>query len=70
VEDVDPADRQRIDNLFRLSADDRSKGFEPKHELDQLGMFQEYEDRFLDLFKGLNDAKAGVCQCRRRPFDF
>ena len=30
---------------------DRSKAFELKQELDRLGLFKEYEDRFLDLFK-------------------
>lgn len=46
-----PADQQRIDRLFEQAAQDRSKAFELKRELDRLGIFQEYEDRFLDLFK-------------------
>jgi proteasome assembly chaperone (PAC2) family protein len=46
-----PADRQRIEDLFRQAAADRSKAFELKQELDRLGLFKEYEDRFLDLFK-------------------
>jgi hypothetical protein len=37
-----------------LAAKDRSKAFELKQELDRLGVFKEYEDRFLDLFKKSN----------------
>jgi uncharacterized protein len=44
-------DRQRIEGLFEQAARDRSKAFELKQELDRLGLFKEYEDRFLDLFK-------------------
>jgi proteasome assembly chaperone (PAC2) family protein len=47
----DAADRQRIEALFAQTAKDRSKAFELKQELDRLGLFKEYEDRFLDLFK-------------------
>lgn len=43
--------RQRIEELFAAAAADRSKAFELKQELDRLGLFKEYEDRFLDLFK-------------------
>jgi proteasome assembly chaperone (PAC2) family protein len=50
-EAVSSADRQRIDRLFDRAAKDRSKAFELKQELDRLGLFKEYEDRFLDLFK-------------------
>jgi proteasome assembly chaperone (PAC2) family protein len=46
-----PADSQRIEEMFRQAAADRSKAFELKRELDRLGLFKEYEDRFLDLFK-------------------
>ena len=46
----DDADRGRIDELFGAAAKDRSKAFELKRELDRLGWFKEYEDRFLDLF--------------------
>jgi proteasome assembly chaperone (PAC2) family protein len=45
------ADRKRIESLFEDAIQDRSKSFELKHELDRLGLFKEYEDRFLDLFK-------------------
>jgi proteasome assembly chaperone (PAC2) family protein len=45
------ADRQRIEGLFEQAVKDRSKAFELKRELDRLGIFKEYEDRFLDLFK-------------------
>jgi proteasome assembly chaperone (PAC2) family protein len=43
--------RGRIEELFEAAARDRSKAFELKQELDRLGLFKEYEDRFLDLFK-------------------
>jgi proteasome assembly chaperone (PAC2) family protein len=50
-EKVRAADRQRIEHLFEQAVKDRSKAFELKQELDRLGVFKEYEDRFLDLFK-------------------
>jgi hypothetical protein len=37
--------------LFNQANQDRSKAFELKQELDRLGVFKDYEDRFLDLFK-------------------
>jgi len=48
------ADRERIERLFAQAAKDRSKAFELKQELDRLGAFKEYEDRFLDLFRQSN----------------
>jgi len=45
------ANQQHIEKLFDQAAKDRSKAFELKQELDRLGVFKEYEDRFLDLFK-------------------
>jgi proteasome assembly chaperone (PAC2) family protein len=48
---VSQEDRSRIDKLFAEATRDRSKAFELKQELDRLGRFKEYEDRFLDLFK-------------------
>lgn len=45
------SDRSRVEGLFDQAARDRSKAFELKRELDRLGLFKEYEDRFLDLFK-------------------
>jgi proteasome assembly chaperone (PAC2) family protein len=50
-EQVTSADIQRIERLFEQVKKDRSKAFELKRELDRLGLFKEYEDRFLDLFK-------------------
>ncbi|MCI0683608.1 MAG: PAC2 family protein [Gemmataceae bacterium] len=44
-------DQQRLEALFEQAQKDRSKAFELKQELDRLGVFKEYEDRFLDLFK-------------------
>jgi len=46
-----PVDRDRVEALFEQAAKDRAKAFELKQELDRLGVFKEYEDRFLDLFK-------------------
>jgi len=48
---LDPEDERRIEELFSKARDDRSKAYELKRELDQLDLFKEYEDRFLDLFK-------------------
>jgi proteasome assembly chaperone (PAC2) family protein len=45
------ADEAKIEELFSQASKDRSKAFELKQELDRLGVFKEYEDRFLDLFK-------------------
>jgi len=44
-------DRERIERLFEQTRKDRSKAVELKRELDRLGVFRKYEDRFLDLFK-------------------
>jgi len=44
-------DEEHIEQLFEQAAKDRAKAFELKQELDRLGVFKEYEDRFLDLFK-------------------
>jgi proteasome assembly chaperone (PAC2) family protein len=49
--DLSSADEHLIEDLFARAAKDRSKAFELKRELDRLGVFKEYEDRFLDLFK-------------------
>jgi hypothetical protein len=44
-------DAERIERLFHEARGDRSKGFELKKELDRLGVFARYEDRFLNLFE-------------------
>ncbi len=44
-------DRSRIEALFERAAADRSRAYELKNELDRLGLFRDYEDRFLDLFR-------------------
>jgi uncharacterized protein len=44
-------DEKRIEDLFRQAEVDRSTAYELKRELDRLDVFQDYEDRFLDLFK-------------------
>jgi proteasome assembly chaperone (PAC2) family protein len=41
----------RIDRLFEEARKDRARAYELKQELDRLGLFNEFEDRFLDLFK-------------------
>lgn len=48
---LDHEDQRRIDRLFGQARRDRSKAYELKRELDRLGVFRDYEDRFLDLFK-------------------
>lgn len=50
-ERVSPADERLIERLFEQARHDRSKAYELKQELDRCGVFQDYEDRFLDLFK-------------------
>jgi hypothetical protein len=50
-EAIDPAEYERIEQLFQSAATNRSKAFELKQELDRLGLFKKYEDRFLDLFR-------------------
>ncbi len=50
-EKASPADHERIEDLFAAAKKDRTKAFELKQLLDRLGIFKEYENRFLDLFK-------------------
>ena len=50
-DDLDPQARHRIEQLFEKARRDQSKAVELKQELDRLGVFKNYEDRFLDLFK-------------------
>ena len=44
-------DLSRIEQLFEQATQDRSRAYELKNELDRLGVFKDYEDRFLDLFR-------------------
>jgi hypothetical protein len=48
---LDFATRQRIEQLFEEARKDRSRSMRLKQELDRLGVFKMYENRFLDLFK-------------------
>lgn len=48
---VSAGDEKHLEELFEQAAQDRSKAFALKQELDRLGVFKDYEDRFLDLFK-------------------
>jgi len=56
-ETLRPAVQRRIETLFDRAREDRSRAFELKQELDRLGVFKEYEDRFLDLFKKEQEGK-------------
>jgi hypothetical protein len=44
-------DEQKIEQMFAQAGRDRSKAYVLKGQLDRLGVFDLYEDRFLDLFK-------------------
>jgi hypothetical protein len=46
-----PDDEQRIEQLFERARQDRSAAYELKRDLDRLGVYRKYENRFLDLFK-------------------
>ena len=48
---LDSVSRRRIESLFEAAQRDRDRVGDLKRELDQLGVFDEYEDRFLDLFR-------------------
>lgn len=48
---LDARTLRRIERLFERASQDRSKALELKQELDRLGVFSQYEDRFLDLFR-------------------
>jgi hypothetical protein len=48
---LDYATRAKIEKLFDAARQDRSRSVQLKQELDRLGVFRQYEDRFLDLFK-------------------
>jgi proteasome assembly chaperone (PAC2) family protein len=48
---VSSTEADRIERLFDQARRDRKKAFELKQLLDRLGVFKDYEDRFLDLFK-------------------
>jgi proteasome assembly chaperone (PAC2) family protein len=51
ADDPDADTERRVEELFAQAKGDRSKAFELKRELDRLGVFARYEDRFLDLFR-------------------
>jgi predicted ATP-grasp superfamily ATP-dependent carboligase len=50
-EKLDYAARSRIERMFVEARSDRSKAMRLKEELDRLGIYSQYEDRFLDLFR-------------------
>ncbi len=51
AEPLDPAARNRIEELFKEARRDRSSRVKLKEELDRLRVFDRYENRFLDLFR-------------------
>ena len=48
---ISPEDAGRLETLFNQARGDRRRAYELKKELDRLGVFKDYEDQFLDLFK-------------------
>lgn len=48
---LDYAARRRIEKLFDEARKDPTQAVRLKEELDRLGVFKRYEDRFLDLFR-------------------
>lgn len=53
--DLSAGQRNRIERLFARVGEDRGRAVELKGELDRLGVYDEYEDRFLDLFRTRGD---------------
>lgn len=51
AETVPESAKDRIEKLFQEAKKDRSKAEELKTELDKWGLFEKYQDRFLDLFR-------------------
>jgi len=49
---------QRIEQLFHDASHDRTRAYELKRLLDDLGVFETYEDRFLDLFRPAEDESS------------
>ena len=45
---------EEVEQFFNRAKFDRSQTPLLKAELDRLGIFQQYEDRFLDLFRDLS----------------
>lgn len=45
------ADRASIERMFEAARADRARAMDLKRELDRLGVFRAYENRFLDLFR-------------------
>lgn len=50
-DELSAEDEKQIEDLFEQAIKNRAKAYELKRELDRLGLFEKYEDRFLDLFK-------------------
>ena len=48
---LDYQTRRHVEQLFHEARSDRAKAVRLKEELDRLGIYPQYEDRFLDLFR-------------------
>lgn len=48
---LEPEERAQIERLFHDAESNRQAAVNLKNELDRLGVFEHYEDRFLDLFR-------------------
>ncbi len=51
---LDPSSRRRIEQMFEAAKLNRGAAVHLKQELDRLGVFREFENRFLDLFRRAN----------------
>ncbi len=51
TEVIPPSVREKIEQLFEQAAKDKSKAGQLKLELDRWKLFDEYEDRFLNIFR-------------------
>lgn len=51
TEKLDRRTQNRIEQLFEAAKKDRAKAAVLKRELDRMGIFSQFEDRFLDLFR-------------------
>ena len=57
--DLDPSEERRLEVLFAEAERDRSRAYRLKQELDRLKVFDQFEDRFLDLFKASGNEEDG-----------
>jgi len=50
----------KVEGLFRAAQSDRSQAMALKAELDRLGLYRRFEDRFLDLFRKPSSDRPGA----------